>query len=186
MQKRAGNFWDYVVQTHTIDLSTFELPGVKAVTFKFVDPIFEWVQRVNELHASGRKLIWDPQTLQHPRTGEECYGAGIQYGFLLRNAAARIPAGGKVALINLSWDGGSCGFGSRSATPMCVQVMNVNSASATAVGLVGYMPCIPVSESIRKTPNFKSASTHMMQVSLCTYIPLQSHVCYLHNIYVSK
>ena len=152
------------MQTHNIDLSAFELPGIKAVTFKLVDPIFEWVLRANELHETGHKLLWNPQTLHHPRSGENCYGAGIQYGFLLRNAAAQIPKGGKVALLNLSWDGGGCGFGSRSATPMCVQVMNVNSASASTVGLVGYMPHIQVPVEMKQTTKYKDAFAHMMQV----------------------
>ena len=134
------------------------------------------------LHANGHNLIWNPQTLQHPDTGEECYGAGIEYGFLLRNAAKRIPNGGKVALINLSWDGGACGFGSRSCTPMCVQVMNVNSASATTVGLVGYMPHIQVSALTKKTSKYQQAFASMQQVM--THMFVMTHICSCGHVYV--
>ena len=101
-----------------------------------MDPIYVWIERANILRDSRVPFQWDPQTLHHPETGEEVYGAGIQNSLLLRTASHNVPATGKVALLNLSWDGGSTGFGGRSAVPICVQMMNVNSSSAQGVGLV--------------------------------------------------
>ena len=76
------------------------------------------------------------------RVHEEAFGAGVQYGLIFREASERVPDGARVALFNLSWDGGSTGFGSRSAVPTCVQVMNTNSVSTVGIGLVGYLSYI--------------------------------------------
>ena len=90
-------------------------------------------------------------------TGEELYGAGIQYSKLLRAACKDICADGKVALFNINWDGGNTGFGSRNCTPIHAQVMNTNSLSTLAVGLVGYLPYIHVPEGYRSKENVKAA-----------------------------
>ena len=87
-------------------------------------------------------LVWEPERMTNPHTGRTVYGAGIQYGQLLREAAKSVPRGGKVALINISWDGGDTGLRNRSACPYVVQVMNVNAASPLSVGLLGYRPVI--------------------------------------------
>ena len=49
------------------------------------------------------------------------------------------------------------GVGKRSACPVCVQVMNTNCGSKDAVGLVGYLPKIEVSEAIKDTKGFDKA-----------------------------
>ena len=93
------------------------------------------------------------------------YGAGIEYGLLFRSASASIPPGGDVALMNLSWDGGETGIGSRSVSPICVQVMNTNSGSMASIGLVGYIPKMQVSDARRTQEEFKKANAHLLQAS---------------------
>ena len=162
---RAVNFWDTVTNTYRIDLTQFALPGqCTAVEFSCIDPIFVWIMCCNALHKRGIPLHWKPKTLRHPRNGEELYGAGIQYSKLLRAACKGVGSAGNVALFNINWDGGSTGFGSRSCTPIHAQVMNTNSSSTLAVGLVGYLPYINVPEGYRSRDNFKAARHHVLQV----------------------
>ena len=91
------------------------------------------------------------------------YGADIEYSLLLRAAKTNIPAEARVTLINLSWDGGSTGFGSRRAAPICVQVMNTNSGHKFGVGLLGYAPVIQVSKALHGTNEFAEASFYLRQ-----------------------
>lgn len=124
INRKAGNFWSNVKETHNIDVSSFGIPGCTTVEFTFVDPIFLWTQRCDALYQKGMQLHWDAHMLKDEKTGEEIYGTGIQYGTLLRHAIASVPLGGNPALISLSWDAGNTGFGSRSTKPLCLQVMN--------------------------------------------------------------
>ena len=164
--RQAGNFWDNVLRTKKICLHQFRIPGCDSVTFTYVDPIFVWIRHCNRLHAARQELQWRPKELRHPRTNEKLYGAGVQHGLVFRKACRDLPAGARVALINLSWDGGGTGYSSRSATPICVQVMNVNTSSVLAVGLVGYLPQLDVADSIKKAGGtaFKNATHHVLQV----------------------
>ena len=155
-----------MTSTYTIDLSAFELPGCKRVQFECIDPVYVWITRCNALHNRGIPLYWNPQTLQHPVTGDEVYGAGIQYSKLLRSAYDSLRVRGNIALFNINWDGGGTGFGSRSCTPIHVQVMNTNSSSTLAVGLVGYMPYIPMPEGYGRQDNYIAAKEHVRQVRL--------------------
>ena len=173
VDRNAGIFWDIVTETHTIDISQFNLPGCAKVTFEFVDPLYVWIERANAVDCP---LRWEPKSLKNPTTGAEIYGAGIEYGLLMRNATAGIPAGGQPALMNLSWDGGLVGFGSRSVTPLCVQVMNADTASRTAVGLVAYLPSIECSDALKGTTQYREASRYLLQV----YAP---RICYKLHIY---
>lgn len=109
IKSKAGWFWDNVMHEHTIDLRRFRLPGVKRVQFNFVDPAFVYIMQCQKLIESRNKLVWEPAVLKDP-SGEEIYGAGIQYGLLLRAAKLSVPREGDVALMNLSWDGGNTGF----------------------------------------------------------------------------
>ena len=166
ISRKAGNFWDNVVYTHKIDLTSFKIPGCESVQFTFVDPIFVWIQRCVALHECGIPLQWDPKSLRHPLGGEELYGAGIEYGLLLRSATAAIPVPGKIALLNISWDGGTTGFGSRSAVPILVQVMNTNSMSIEAVSLLGYLPYIEVAGAFKQAKQFVKAKRFLLQVTV--------------------
>ena len=111
-----------MTNTYTIDLSAFELPGCVSVEFSFMDPLYTWIARCNDLTKHNIPLHWDPKLLCHPDTGEPVYGAGIQYGKLFREEYSRLRVQGKIALLNINWDGGGMGFGSRSCTPIHVQV----------------------------------------------------------------
>jgi len=53
VQRSCGNFWDTVMETHTISLSQFELGEFQSVDFTFVDPIWVWIQCCSSLHDSG-------------------------------------------------------------------------------------------------------------------------------------
>ena len=142
----------------------FEGGGFKDIQFSFLDPCYVWIRQCNSLHQKGHALVYSPRILVHPDTHEEVYGAGIEYGLLFREASYSIPASGYVALMNLSWDGGDTGIGSRSASPICIQVMNTNSGSTLAIGLVGYLPKIEVSDARKTQDEFKTASNHLLQV----------------------
>jgi hypothetical protein len=52
------------------------------------------------------------------------YGSGIEYGLLLRHAVESVPEGGLPALMNISWDAGGTNVKSRSAVPICLQVIH--------------------------------------------------------------
>jgi hypothetical protein len=162
IKTKAGWFWDNVVHSRTIDLSTFKLPGVHKIEFNFVDPVFVWIMQCKKLIEGGHKLIWKPTSSKNP-TGEDIYGGGIQDGLLFRAADQSVPSGGQVALMNLSWDGGVTGVGDRSACPICMQVMNTNCGHKDAVGLVTYLPVLEVSAALKETPEYDDASFHMLQ-----------------------
>ena len=149
--------------TYDIDLTNFGLPNCESVKFTFIDPVYTWIGCCNALHEHGIPMFWEPKTLRHPETGEQVYGAGIQYSDILRAAHGGLRASGRIAMFNINWDGGITGFGSRSCTPIHVQVMNTNSSSTMSVGLVGYVPYIDVSESYRKRQNYLDARFHVLQ-----------------------
>ena len=164
INQHAGDFWSNVVYTRVIDLRTFNVPGCTTVKFSYVDPVFTWIQRCNALCEAGISVEWNPKKLCHPHTDEEVYGAGIEYSLLMRNATAGIPVDGNVALFNISWDGGDVGYGKRSAVPIVVQVMNTNSMSTLAVGLLGYLPYIEVAEGYKESASFIKAKKYVLQV----------------------
>ena len=161
LRKNGGFFWDLVSHNAVIDLKQFNLPGVQSVKFEFIDPIWEYIARCQELNELGVQFEWDATMLIHPVTGEELFGAGIQHGLLFRDAAQTIPGNGKVALINLSWDGGNTVYSGRSACPIMLQVMNINSSSPGCIGLLGYMPVIQLDKDV---PGITAAKQHVVQV----------------------
>ena len=163
VRRHAGSFWPHVVQTHRIDLSEFDLPGLSSVEFSFVDPIFAFIQQCNDLSKADISLKWDPVRLLHPQTGERVYGAGIECGHLLHAVTETVPPGAKVALMNLSWDGGGTGYVGRSACPICLGVMNTNSQTANAVGLLGYVPYVEVDKKIK---GYDKAKKHVLQACI--------------------
>ena len=69
-------------------------------------------------------------------------------------------------MFNLNWDGGLVGFGARSCTPIQVQVMNTNSSSPLAVGLLGYLPSISVPEGYKTQNNYLAARHHVLQTCI--------------------
>ena len=139
------------------------LPGLERVNFCFMDPVYVWIMQAVELVTQGYTLRFHPRRMQHPRDRQDAFGAGVQYGLLLRKAKMSIPDGGKVALMNLSWDGGDTGLATRSASPICIQVMNVNDSPVCSVGLVGYLPHLEVSDAYIGTELYKDAQFHLLQ-----------------------
>ena len=182
ISKRALNFWDIVTNSYVIDLSKFELPGgCSTVTFSCIDPVYVWITCCNALRKRDIPLHWDPKTLRHPVTGNELHGAGIQYSNLLRSACSN--ANGKVALFNINWDSGITGFGARTCVPIHAQVMNTNSSSTLAVGLVGYLPYIAVPEGYRSHTNHKAARHHVLQVGASTKLCLTNRLRQTRAVY---
>jgi hypothetical protein len=115
-------------------MTKFGLPGVPAtLKFSLIDPVYMWITRCNALHDAGIPLQWDAATLHHPVTGEEVFGAGIQYSAFLRKAQYDIGRSGRVAAFNINWDGGQTGFGARSCTPIHVQVATLRHSIALYV-----------------------------------------------------
>ena len=167
VQRSCGNFWDSVVETHTIDLSSFGLATCKSVQFTFIDPIWVWIQRCNALSARGVQLHWSPRRIKRPGTDMAMYGGGVQYGILMHEAVKNIPTGGRVAFFNLCWDGGDTVYKARSAAPIVVQVMNCNESTVESVGLVAYLPRVEVSDAVRSTKKFANAQHHVLQVCKC-------------------
>ena len=164
--KKLGSFWDNVQETYSIDVKEYGLPGLNTVSFTFVDPIYVWIKQCEELQRDGHELHWDAKILRHPHTRECAYGAGIQYGMLLQSACANTPAGARVALLNLSWDAGDTGYKTRSACPICVQVMNVNSASTKTIGLVGYLPHAELGDAYAQHKDYMRCQQYILQVTL--------------------
>ena len=160
--KECGWFWDNVTRTCTIDLSSF---GYRSVQFTYLDPVFVWLLQCSELLQHDKKLLWEAQVLKNS-SGDELFGSGVQYGLLMRAAHTSIPNGGVPALMNLSWDGGDTGFAQRSACPICLQVMNTNCGSKHAVGLLGYLPKIEVSQAEKPKQTYKDASFHVQQTCI--------------------
>lgn len=119
---KIGHFWPRVSITKTIDLTQFHLPGVSQVRFSFLDPVFVWIRQAQLLVERGKRLVWKPKILRQQPSNEPMYGSGVEYGLLLKNAAASVTQGGYPALMNISWDSGATNMKSRSAVPICMQV----------------------------------------------------------------
>ena len=131
-----------------------------------------WIQQANKLLQRGHQLVFTPSRMTHPQNGEELYGAGVEYGMLMRAAQKSMPVDGRPAIINLSWDGGSVGCAGRSAYPICLQVMNCNSAPADCVGLVGYVPHLEASDGWLDTTDYKDANYHLLQECIAHVVRL--------------
>ena len=165
MIKKLGSFWDNVQETYYIDVKQFGLPGLNNVPFTFIDPIYVWIKQCEELQRDGHEFHWNPKVLRHPRTKKCAYGGGIQYGMLMQTACENTPAESRVALLNLSWDAGDTGYKTRSACPICVQVMNVNSSSTKTIGLVGYLPHAELGDAYCTHSEYKRCQEHILQVT---------------------
>lgn len=183
MRNQLGSFWDNVQETYSIDVKRFGLPGIHAVSFTFVDPIYIWIQQCEDLHRDGHEFHWDAKILSHPDTHECAYGAGIQYGMLLRSACSNTPAGARVALMNLSWDAGDTGYKTRSACPICIQVMNVNSGSTKTIGLVGYLPHVEIGDAYAQHKNYVLCQQYILQVGCGHFVTFIIRI-YLYFIFL--
>ena len=63
VSRKSGRFWQNVTNTYVIDLARFELPGVAAVKFSCIDPVYMWITICNTLHSEGIPMQWDPKIL---------------------------------------------------------------------------------------------------------------------------
>ena len=165
IHSQAGKFWENITFQCSIDMQQFDLPLVNKVRFTFVDPIYVWLDHANSVVNNGHELHWNPRHFKHDKTDQDTYGAGVQFGLLLRAAKSSIPSGGRVTLMNLSWDSGNTGYSSRGATPICIQVMNCNSKPTNSVGLVAYLPHLNVSDACQNTEEYKKATHYLLQVT---------------------
>ena len=121
-RKHCGDFASHVTNEITICLRRFHLPGgVLDVQFKFINPLWAWVVAANEML---RVIHFDPLTMFDEKTGERLYGAGVQFGDVLRFAKQKTPRGGQAALFGISFDGGESGVSTRSVYPICVSTLN--------------------------------------------------------------
>ena len=104
-------------------------------------------------------------------TGHRLYGAGVQYGDVLRFAEAATPRNGKPALFGISFDGGDSGVSTRSVYPVCVSALNFNGADPIQCGLVGFIPSLDIPESWttgtdERSHRVRDAKTHVTQVCI--------------------
>ena len=158
---KCGRFWDNVTHSGSVDISGFGLT-VTSVQYTFVDPIFVWLQQCDKLLKLGKKLYFEPKVLRDS-AGDELFGSGVQFDYLLRAARNSIPHDALAALMNLSWDEGDTDMAARGACPICLQVMNTNTGNENAVGLLGYLPKIEVSAVDKTTKEYSRASLHVLQ-----------------------
>ena len=163
INRKAGLFWDNVTIATRINMGKYAHLFNAKVSFNFVDPLFVWLRQANRLIKKGYKLEFDAKILRHPTSGAEMYGSGVQYGWLMRSAKQSMPAGGKGAFMNLSWDSGFTGYSGRSSAPICLQVMNCNSAPEISLGLLGYVPHLETSDGWLDTDELRDAKFHLLQ-----------------------
>ena len=162
---KAGDFPSLVMHSITIDLRGFHLPGIKEVTFRFLNPLWAWVLAANDMLDAVHSIVFKPKTMYHEHTNQRLYGAGVAFGGKLRWAASVTPRGGKPALFGISFDGADSGVGSRSMYPVCVAVLNFDGAEPLACGLVGYIPFLDLAKVFRKKKNkvYLRARHHVFQ-----------------------
>jgi hypothetical protein len=102
------------------------------------------------------------------KTGERLYGAGVQFGDVLRFAKQKTPRGGQAALFGISFDGGESGVSTRSVYPICVSTLNFNGTDPIQCGLVGFVPILPVPKSYKdgndvRNKRFVDARAYVLQ-----------------------
>ena len=167
--KYCGDFCAHVMHEVTICLRRFFLPGnVQQLKFKFINPLWAWVEAANEMLRQGHTMHFDPLVMSHETTGQRLYGAGVQFGDVLKFAASKTPRGGKAALFGISFDGGDSGVSTRSVYPICVSALNFNGTDPLQCGLCGFVPIIPVPKSFKDGSDklnqiFQDARAHVLQ-----------------------
>ena len=162
----AGDFPAYVLHDVTIDLRGFgfRLPGnLNECKFRFINPLWAWVQAANDMAALGHTMHFEPKTMVHETSGERIYGAGVQFGDALKFAALKTPPNSKPALFGISFDGGDSGVSDRNVYPICVSVLNYNGADPVQCGLVGFIPALDVPASFKGRKEYRLARAHVMQ-----------------------
>ena len=160
----AGDFSTHILHEIDVDLSKFPLPGdVKpTIKFRFVNPLWAWIQAANEMVSAGHSMFFKPQIMLN-ESGDRLHGAGVQFGDALKWASARTPRGRLASLFGISFDGGDSGVSNRTVYPICVSALNFNSSDPMQCGLVGFVPQMEVPASFKDTEAFRSARAHILQ-----------------------
>jgi len=159
----VGDFQSHVMHSITVDLRQFNLPGIPNCRFHFVNPLWAWVQAVNDMVSAGHTLHLKPKVMVHEETRERMYGAGVQFGDVLKFATSKTPRGSNPALFGISFDGGDSGVGDRSVYPVTVSALNFNGANTMACFLVGFLPVLAVSKSFKEDDAYLDVRAHVLQ-----------------------
>ena len=98
----AGNFTSHIMHEICVDLRNMQLPGHSEpfLKFRFINPLWAWIQAANDMVAAGKTMFFKPQTMLN-ETGERLYGAGVQFGDALKFAATRTPRDRKPTLFGV-------------------------------------------------------------------------------------
>ena len=164
MLRHGGDFTQYLMHEIRIPVEQFGLPDLTdPVVFRFINPLWAWVQAANKMVEQGNTMHFDPKAMFHETSNERLYGAGVAFGDKLKFAASRTPQGGKPALFGMSFDGGDSGVSNRSVYPYCVSVLNFDGADPLACGLVGFQPRLIVPLTVTKKEKFKLAAAYVQQ-----------------------
>ena len=164
----AGDFSAHLMHEIDVDLRNYNLPVTSArdrqqfVKFRFVNPLWAWVQAANDMVTAGHTCFFKPQIMLNGN-GERIHGGGVQFGDALKFAAAQTPRDRKPALFGISFDGGDSGVSTRSVYPICVSALNFNGANPIQCGLVGFLPAIEVSNSFKETEEYRDVRAHITQ-----------------------
>ena len=137
---KVDPFWPKVMCTATIDLRAFDLPPrLQTLTFRFVDPVWAWLQAATQQPAE--EMNWIPKRKINPATPRDYYyGAGVEFGESFAEACRTCPSRTYPMLVGLHWDGAHAhGLNS---SPICIRVGNTNSLSATTKYCIAYMPVL--------------------------------------------
>lgn len=170
-QAVAGNLHTHIMHEIDIDLNDYALPvGVAPqVKFRFINPLWAWVQAVRDMLAAGNTMHFKPQTMLNGN-GERMYGAGVQFGDALKYASLRTPRGYKPALFGISFDGGDSGVSNRSVYPVCVSALNFNGANPKQCGLVGFLPDLEVPACWKETEEFRDVRARITQACIAAVL----------------
>ena len=165
MLSKAGDFPSLIKHNVTIDLRTFGLPGIAEVKFRFINPLWGWIEAANDMLDAGQTINFKAKEMYHASTSERLYGAGVAFGDKMRWACSRTPPGGYPALFGISFDGADSGISNRNMYPICVQVMNFDGSDPVSCFLLGYIPALNVSTVFKKKRKklFLAARAHVVQ-----------------------
>ena len=81
LQKKP--FWPLVTYTYTCDLTTFKVPGLGVVTYKFIDPIFAWIVQARKL-CKKYELLFRHREARKKGSGEQTWGSCVSCGGAMR------------------------------------------------------------------------------------------------------
>ena len=95
---KCGDFPSRILHEVTICLRRYQLPRVKQTTFKFINPLWAWVQAANEMIKVGHNPHFYPKAMYHEKTCERLYGVGVQFSDVLKFVTGKKTEGALPAL----------------------------------------------------------------------------------------